>query len=277
MVIQKVINNNVISAYDVNQQEIVIMGKGIGFKAHTGELIDESKIEKVFRIENENLSRQFQELLENIPLEHMQLTSDIISYAIKNLNVQLNQNIYITLTDHINFAIQRQSQGIQLKNALLWETKKFYHQEYLMGKYAVDLLNEKLGTEFTEDEAGFIALHFVNAEYNTTINDTFEMTNMIQKILELVRLEMGIEFDEESLHYERFITHLKFLVQRLYRHELLKDEEIEFARMMENKYPKEYECSKHIAEYIEKEYGSEIASEEIMFLAIHIKRVCMAG
>ena len=277
MVIQKVINNNVISAYDVNQQEIVIMGKGIGFKAHTGELIDESKIEKVFRIENEKLSRQFQELLENIPLEHMQLTSDIISYAIKNLNVQLNQNIYITLTDHINFAIQRQSQGIQLKNALLWETKRFYHQEYLMGKYAVDLLNEKLGTEFTEDEAGFIALHFVNAEYNTTINDTFEMTNMIQKILELVRLEMGIEFDEEYLHYERFITHLKFLVQRLYRHELLKDEEIEFARMMENKYPKEYECSKHIAEYIEKEYGSEIASEEIMFLAIHIKRVCMAG
>ncbi len=277
MVIQKVINNNVISAYDVNQQEIVIMGKGIGFKAHTGELIDESKIEKVFRIENENLSRQFQELLENIPLEHMQLTSDIISYAIKNLNVQLNQNIYITLTDHINFAIQRQSQGIQLKNALLWETKRFYHQEYLMGKYAVDLLNEKLGTEFTEDEAGFIALHFVNAEYNTTINDTFEMTNMIQKILELVRLEMGIEFDEESLHYERFITHLKFLVQRLYRHELLKDEEIEFARMMENKYPKEYECSNHIAEYIEKEYGSKIASEEIMFLAIHIKRVCMAG
>ena len=277
MVIQKVINNNVISAYDVNQQEIVIMGKGIGFKAHTGELIDESKIEKVFRIENEKLSRQFQELLENIPLEHMQLTNDIISYAIKNLNVQLNQNIYITLTDHINFAIQRQSQGIQLKNALLWETKRFYHQEYLMGKYAVDLLNEKLGTEFTEDEAGFIALHFVNAEYNTTINDTFEMTNMIQKILELVRLEMGIEFDEESLHYERFITHLKFLVQRLYRHELLKDEEIEFARMMENKYPKEYECSKHIAEYIEKEYGSKIASEEIMFLAIHIKRVCMAG
>ena len=277
MVIQKVINNNVISAYDVNQQEIVIMGKGIGFKAHTGELIDESKIEKVFRIENEKLSRQFQELLENIPLEHMQLTSDIISYAIKNLNVQLNQNIYITLTDHINFAIQRQSQGIQLKNALLWETKRFYHQEYLMGKYAVDLLNEKLGTEFTEDEAGFIALHFVNAEYNTTINDTFEMTNMIQKILELVRLEMGIEFDEESLHYERFITHLKFLVQRLYRHELLKDEEIEFARMMENKYPKEYECSNHIAEYIEKEYGSKIASEEIMFLAIHIKRVCMAG
>ena len=256
MVIQKVINNNVISAYDENQQEVVIMGKGIGFKAHTGDAIDESRVEKVFRIENEKLSRQFQEILENIPLEHMQLTSDIITYAKKNLNVQLNQ-------------------GIQLKNALLWETKKFYHQEYLMGKYAIDLLNEKLGTKFSEDEAGFIALHFVNAEYDTTINDTFAMTNMIQGILELVKQEMGIEFDEESLHYERFVTHLKFLAQRLYRHELLKDEEIEFAKLMEGKYPGEYECSKHIAEYIEKEYGGQISGEEIMFLAIHIKRVCM--
>ena len=249
MVIQKVINNNVISAYDENQQEVVIMGKGIGFKAHTGDAIDESRVEKVFRIENEKLSRQFQEILENIPLEHM--------------------------TDHINFAIQRQVQGIQLKNALLWEIKKFYHQEYLMGKYAINLLNEKLGTKFSEDEAGFIALHFVNAEYDTTINDTFAMTNMIQGILELVKQEMGIEFDEESLHYERFVTHLKFLAQRLYRHELLKDEEIEFAKLMENKYPGEYECSKHIAEYIEKEYGGQISGEEIMFLAIHIKRVCM--
>ena len=138
MVIQKVINNNVISAYDENQQEVVIMGKGIGFKAHTGDAIDESRVEKVFRIENEKLSRQFQEILENIPLEHMQLTSDVITYAKKNLNVQLNQSIYITLTDHINFAIQRQVQGIQLKNALLWEIKKFYHQEYLMGKYAIN-------------------------------------------------------------------------------------------------------------------------------------------
>lgn len=237
-----------------------------------GERLMRSRIEKVFRIENEKLSRQFQEILENIPLEHMQLTSDIITYAKKNLNVQLNQSIYITLTDHINFAIQRQAQGIQLKNALLWEIKKFYHQEYLMGKYAINLLNEKLGTKFSEDEAGFIALHFVNAEYDTTINDTFAMTNMIQGILELVKQEMGIEFDEESLHYERFVTHLKFLAQRLYRHELLKDEEIEFAKLMEGKYPGEYECSKHIAEYIEKEYGGQISGEEIMFLAIHIKR-----
>ena len=275
MIIQKVINNNVISAYDDENQEVVVMGRGIGFKAHPGEVINESKVEKVFRMENESLSQKFQEILAKIPLEHMQLTTDIIAYAKKNLNVQLNESIYITLTDHINFAIQRYAQGIKLKNALLWEIKKFYNQEYLLGKYAVDLLNEKLGTNFSEDEAGFIALHFVNAEYNTNINDTFAMTNMINDILALVKQEMQVDFNEESLHYERFVTHLKFLTQRLYRHELLKDEELEFAKLMEGKYPKEYECSKKIAEYVEKQYGSKISGEEIMFLSIHIKRLCM--
>lgn len=275
MNIEKVINNNVVSAYDEQNQEVVIMGKGIGFKAHSGDLIDESKVEKVFRIENRTLAKQFQEILANMPLEHMQLSAEIIAYANKNLNVKLNQSIYVTLTDHISFAIQRYKQGIQLSNALLWEIKQVYKQEYLLGKYAVQLLNDRLSTKFTDDEAGFIALHFVNAEYNTSIRDTFEMTNMIQGILQLVKDEFEMELDEESLHYERFVTHLKFLAQRIYRHELLEDEEVEFARMMKGKYPKEYECSKKIADYIEKEYNGVISGEEVMFLAIHIKRVRM--
>ena len=275
MKIEKVINNNVISAYDEQNREVVIMGRGIGFKAHSGDEILAEKIEKVFRIDNQKLSRQFLEMLENIPLEHMQLSAEIISYANEHLKVQLNQSIYVTLTDHINFAIQRYQQGIQLTNALLWEIKQFYRQEYLLGKYAVELINKNLNTQFTDDEAGFISLHFVNAEYNTSISDTFKMTAMIQGILKLVERDLDVKLDEESLHYERFVTHLKFLAQRIYRHELLMDEEVEFAKMMQGKYPEEYECSKKIADYIEKEYGGKLSGEEIMFLAIHIKRVRM--
>ena len=274
MVIQKVINNNVISAYDVNQQEIVIMGKGIGFKAHTGELIDESKIEKVFRIENENLSRQFQELLENIPLEHMQLTSDIISYAIKNLNVQLNQNIYITLTDHINFAIQRQSQGIQLKNALLWETKKFYHQEYLMGKYAVDLLNEKLVTEFTEDEAGFIAMHIINANYRESTNKSCLIMNIINQILDIIKNYYSIEFIEDEINFDRLLTHLKFFAKRL----IDKTESIDtnnngLLEIVKVQYKESYDCVKQIKSFIEENYTYKVNDDEVLYLILHINRV----
>lgn len=275
MEIQKVINNNVISAFDESGQEVVIMGTGIGFKAHPGDTVNELKVQKVFRIENRRIAKQFKELLENMPPEHMELSADIITYAKKNMNLKLSQSIYVTLTDHINFAIERMRQGIKLQNALLWEIKRFYPQEFLLGKYAVEQINKRLGLNFTADEAGFIALHIVNAEYDTSIRDTFAMTKMIQGILDIVKKEFGIQFDEESLHYERFITHLKFLAQRIYRHELLNDEESDLLRMMKQKYPREFACSQKAVEYIRDNFGETISGEEIMFLAIHIKRVCM--
>ena len=117
MNIQKIINNNVISAVNDKNEEVVVMGRGIGFKAHAGDAIDETKIEKVFRIENETISRQFQEILENIPLEHMQLTEEIISKAKEVLKVKLNQSIYVTLTDHINLqsSVRKRAFGLRMR------------------------------------------------------------------------------------------------------------------------------------------------------------------
>ena len=273
MFIQKVINNNVISAYDDKNREVVVMGRGIGFKAKPGDIIEESRIEKIFRIENETLSKQFQEILENIPLEYMQITNEIITRAKNELGVKLNQSIYVTLMDHIHFAIQRQEEGIRLQNALLWEIKEFYRKEYQIGKYAIELLNERLNIDFTDDEAGFIALHIVNAEYNNSLNNTFAMTNVLQNVLQMIKEEMQKEYKEESLHYERFLTHLKFLIQRIRSHELLSDEESEMSEILKEKYPREYRCSQRVAEYMQKQYGEKIPEEEIVYLTIHLRRV----
>ena len=273
MVIDKIINNNIVSAFDDTGKEVVVMGLGIGFGKKSGCEIQEEQIEKVFRIKSQTLADQFKELLANMPLEHARISNDIISYAESELKLRLNQSIYVTLTDHINFAIERLKMNIRLENALLWEIKRFYPQEYRLGQYAVELIEKRLGVALPEDEAGFIALHFVNAEYGTDIRDALNFPNLMQAILQIVKEELQIEFDEDSLHYERFVTHVKFLLQRIYRKELLPDEEEELAAMVQRKYKKEYFCSKKIAEYIEKETGSKISGEEMMYLAIHIRRI----
>ena len=228
MKIFKVINNNVLSAYDDKQQEVVVMGRGIGFKAKPGDVIDESKIEKVFHIENSTLSRQFQEMLSDMPLEHMQISSDIISYAKDECGMRLSQSIYVALTDHINFAIERYRQGIQLPNALLGEIRQFYRREYLVGEYALRILAERLDIHFGEDEAGFIALHFINAVYDTTLYDVQAISDILQKSLELVQEDFGTWVNTHSMHYERFMAHLKFLARRIAGGELLKDEKLLF-------------------------------------------------
>lgn len=273
IIIEKVINNNIISTYEKSGAEVIVMGRGIGFKKKQGEVVPADQISKIFRIKSRTLTEQFKELLANMPLERVRISDEIISHAKDHLKLKLNQSIYVTLTDHINFAIERVSQGIEPQNALLWEIKRFYPQEFQLGIYALELIQDRLDILLPEDEAGFIALHFVNAEYGTDIRDAVKFPDQMQAIVDIVERDLGILLDESSLHYERFMTHIKFLIQRIYRKELLSSEDRELSLLMQRKYPREYQCSVKVAEYIMQATGSRLSEEEIMYLSVHIRRV----
>lgn len=273
IIIEKVINNNIISAYEKSGAEVIVMGRGIGFKKKQGEVVPTDQISKIFRIKSRTLAEQFKELLANMPLERVRISDEIISHAKDHLKLKLNQSIYVTLTDHINFAIERVSQGIEPQNALLWEIKRFYPQEFQLGIYALELIQDRLDILLPEDEAGFIALHFVNAEYGTDIRDAVKFPDQMQAIVDIVERDLGILLDESSLHYERFMTHIKFLIQRIYRKELLFSEDRELSLLMQRKYPREYQCSVKVAEYIMQATGCRLSEEEIMYLSVHIRRV----
>lgn len=273
IIIEKVINNNIISAYEKSGAEVIVMGRGIGFKKKQGEMVPADQISKIFRIKSRTLAEQFKELLANMPLERVRISDEIISHAKDHLKLKLNQSIYVTLTDHINFAIERVSQGIEPQNALLWEIKRFYPQEFQLGIYALELIQDRLDILLPEDEAGFIALHFVNAEYGTDIRDAVKFPDQMQAIVDIVERDLGILLDESSLHYERFMTHIKFLIQRIYRKELLSSEDRELSLLMQRKYPREYQCSLKVAEYIMQATGSRLSEEEIMYLSVHIRGV----
>lgn len=273
IIIEKVINNNIISAYEKSGAEVIVMGRGIGFKKKQGEVVPADQISKIFRIKSRTLAEQFKELLANMPLERVRISDEIISHAKDHLKLKLNQSIYVTLTDHINFAIERVSQGIEPQNALLWEIKRFYPQEFQLGIYALELIQDRLDILLPEDEAGFIALHFVNAEYGTDIRDAVKFPDQMQAIVDIVERDLGILLDESSLHYERFMTHIKFLIQRIYRKELLSSEDRELSLLMQRKYPREYQCSLKVAEYIMQATGSRLSEEAIMYLSVHIRRV----
>ncbi len=273
MKIIKAINNNVVCAFDEDGQEILVMGKGIGFKAKEGQTIPDGLVEKVFKMDNQKSVNQFSELLKNLPMEHFNVSNEIIEYAKDTLGKKMNQNIYITLTDHINFAIERFGQGMVFQNPLLWEVKKFYPSEYLIGEYAIALIERRLNVLLNVDEAASIALHVVNAEYNTAMNETMHITMMIKDVLVIIKEFLTNDLDEESLYYSRFITHLKFLSQRIFTREALQGEDEKLIEIVTSLYPEEFECSKKIATYISDTYGQVVPREELAYLTLHIKRI----
>jgi beta-glucoside operon transcriptional antiterminator len=280
MEIVKIINNNVVSSMDAKGRETIVMGKGIGFGKKPGDTFDEGLVEKIFHLPDESKS-QFEQLVADIPYEHTKLASDIIAFANEYLGKKLSKGIYITLTEHLNYAIERQKKGIVFQNALLWEIKRFYTKEFEVGIRALEMIRETTGLEFAEDEAASLALHILNAEVDgINISDAMSMPGMIKDILNIVRYTMNMDIDEKTIAYERFMTHLKFFIQRALTRQYYNADNIseadEFRSFIE-KSPKEYTAAVRIKSYMMAKMDYEVSEDEILYLTMHIRRVCSAG
>ncbi|XBS71497.1 transcriptional antiterminator BglG [Acerihabitans sp. KWT182] len=273
MKIAKILNNNVVTVIDDHQNEQVVMGRGIGFKKSVGDELNESSIDKVFELKSSELTSRLSELLEEIPLEVVTTADKIITLAKARLSGNLQNSIYISLTDHCNFAIERHKQGMQIRNVLLWEIKRFYQKEYEVGVEALDIIEQRLSVRLPEDEAGFIALHLVNAQLDSQIPEVIHITKIMQEILNIVKCQLGIEYDEKTLSYHRFVTHLRFFAQRLLKQSSTSSEDESLHDLVKNKYVLSYRCAEKIQEYINRQHSYRLTKEELMFLTIHIEQV----
>jgi beta-glucoside operon transcriptional antiterminator len=273
MKIKKLLNNNAITVMNEQNKEIVIMGKGIAFKKKSGDLVEEEKIEKIFSLDNQQLSDKLKALLSEIPIEHMELSEEIINYAKLHLAKKLHDNIYVSLTDHISFALERHANGLPIKNAMLWETKRFYKDEFDIGKAALLIIEAKMGVTLPEDEAGYIALHLVNAELNEEMHNIVSITKIMNDILNIVKHHFRLEYDEESLIYYRLITHLKFFAQRLLNDSPAVNQESALFEMIKQQYAEAFTCVEKIRVYIHSIYNRFLTDEEMLYLTIHIERI----
>lgn len=271
--IMRVIGNNFVCSAGEDGQEVIIRGLGIGFRKKKGDIVPPAAIEKIYTIRDETAKNKLMELVADVPTEHVAVCTEIIEYAQHSLGKKLSENIYITLTDHISFAIERRQKGLEYKNGLLWEIKNFYPNEFEIGQHALEMVKDKLGITLSVDEAGFVALHIVNAELDTDMSDMVKITEMIQVVLKTVRNYYGISLNENSLDYGRFITHLKFLGQRIARRETMDSDDDQFHRMIRDCYPRDYVCAQRICVYLEKQFKCKLSEDEMVFLTVHLRRV----
>jgi len=271
--IEKVINNNIISSRDELEREIIVMGRGLGFQKRKGDVLDDSKVEKIFRIESQTSMDRYKDLVANLPWEYIQVSNQIISFATKKLNTRLNQNVYLTLTDHISFVIDRYREGMFFPNTLYGEMKRFYPDEFEIARRALQFIHEATGIKLPDEEAASIAIHLVNAEFNIKVRDSFIMTNVIQDIVEILERE-NYTPEKESLNYDQLLSNLKYLVHRmllLIPQETKKDEAyIDFIR---NHCQREYEVATLIEQRVRQKYECEMTEPEKIFLTVMLKTV----
>lgn len=107
MKIKKVLNSSVILAIDDNNKEFVCFGKGIGYGKKNGDYVEKNIVDQIFMpIENIKV-KEYLKLLDSIPPVYLDITQKIVAKAETELRSKLNISIYFTLSDHLNFAVER--------------------------------------------------------------------------------------------------------------------------------------------------------------------------
>lgn len=275
MKITKVLNNNVAMTKNESNQEMVVMGKGLVFQKKVGDVIDTLKVEKTFILENSGVASKLAELMKDTSEVYLDLSYKILELAKSHLTYKLDDYLYVALTDHLSFAITRHKNGIDLKNPLLWEIRRYYKQEFQVALRALDIVEEDTGVRLAEDEAASIALHFVNSQLSgDNMEAAVQVTEMVNNILTIVKYFFRIQLDENSISYERFLTHLRFFTIRFIRKENSDDTYDNFLyEQVKQKYSTAYECTERIAAYIAKNYDWDISNDEKVYLTLHIHRI----
>lgn len=270
--ITKIFNNNVVSAVEDSGEEVVLVGAGVGYLRKRGQQVDAGRIEKVFHLTGQGRDGTTRVLV-SLPFEIVTTAAAISEHLRAAHGIELPPAVEVGLADHLWQGIRRLEGNIPLYNSMLWETKVTYPQEFTIALQILDIVAERLGWRLPLDEAGFITLHLVNAGLVTDAGHAYSLARALREILQIVEQDLGLPATETSASTARFLTHLKFVIQRLTQRKLYAGEfqEIFEARRVQD--PDGYRCAARIGRYLQDTFTTDISDEELMYLMFHLARL----
>ncbi|HEY0187651.1 MAG TPA: PRD domain-containing protein [Cellulomonas sp.] len=274
MRVAKVFNNNVVLAVDDLDQDVVLMGRGLGFQMHTGDVVDDERVERRFVPGGATTPERIVALVEEIPVAEIDLTQRIVDEARDQLGTHVSAHVVIPLADHISFALRRARAGLTITYPLQWEVQHLYPREVAFARSALRTIREATGVDLPQLEAVPLALHFVNAQFGAgDLSRTMEMTEVFAAVLGIVRDQHGIELDEESLDVARFVTHLRYLLVRQQRGVPLPDLQGVLRDTVREQHPQASASAEVIRDLLEERFGYRVTGDEVLYLALHVARL----
>lgn len=270
--IKKVINNNVLIANESKLGEIVIIGKDIGINRVENEKITDLDTDEVFILQDEEEQKQYRVLMGVVSEKLVGLMNDVVNYIQDRVDKPLNEHIHPSLTDHFSFAIKRIRSGLTISNPFLIETEVLYPKEYEIARGVIELINERLDIEFPEGEVGFVALHIYSAISNRDIAELNEHSRLINEIVNIIEENFKIEFEKDSIYFQRLIRHLFFLFERTKKGDILHEPE-SLKDLLKKEYVESYSMAEEVIRLVEEKLDVKITDGEIVYLTMHLNRL----
>jgi beta-glucoside operon transcriptional antiterminator len=270
--VQKVYNNNVVAVV-TDGEEVVLVGRGIGFQKKPGDPVDESRVSKRFHLAPTPAGAGARSILVDLPLDVITLTGKISAFLAREHGLVLPSPVEIGLADHLAAALGRLDQGVPLFNNLLWETRASYPGEFAVALGVLELVRQETGQVLPLDEAGFITMHLVNAGLTGDMAETLLLARALDEVLAIVAQDLPVPVRPDSPHYARFLTHVKFVLQRLAERTQLSGQHAVLFEEQRRQDPAAYRCALRVTAYLEQRFDVDLSEEEQLYLMIHLSRL----
>lgn len=268
--IKKVLNHNtVIAISERENQECLIMGKGIGFGKKVSERVETRPEDRVYSLKEYTERGDAKEIVQSVAPEFLEVTNEVLNEAEKIFG-RIDRNVLFPLADHIAFAVQRIQNHEQISNPLTEDIRVLFHMEYKAAEKIRPLLMTRMGIRIDDDEVGYVALHIHSAIDDEKVSQAMQMARAVRECISLVEQTVGKSIDVASLSYNRLMNHIRYMVARAMSGEKLK---VNMNDYMKIKFPEAFQMAESVCRKVGHSLGCELEEVEIGYLAMHIERV----
>lgn len=268
--ITKILNHNSFMGIESkNDQECLIMGKGVAFGKKVGQTVSVTGDARVYSLKELTDRGEAKEIIKSVSPLCLELANEVLDQAEEEFG-KVDRSILFTMADHLDFAVRRIQNGEQISNPLTDDIRIMFYKEYKVAGCIRDLLKEKLGIRIDEHEIGYIALHVHAAIVDENVSQAMEIARTVRECICMVEEETGKSIDIMSLGYNRLMNHVRYMVARAIHGEKLK---MSLNDYMSVKFPGPYMTAEKICRKMEKSLKLPIPDSEIGYLAMHLERM----
>ncbi|GMN95650.1 MULTISPECIES: PRD domain-containing protein [Blautia] len=268
--ITKILNHNSFMGIESkNDQECLIMGKGVAFGKKVGQTVSVTGDARVYSLKELTDRGEAKDIIKSVSPLCLELANEVLDQAEEEFG-KVDRSILFTMADHLDFAVRRIQNGEQISNPLTDDIRIMFYKEYKVAGCIRDLLKEKLGIRIDEHEIGYIALHVHAAIVDENVSQAMEIARTVRECICMVEEETGKSIDVMSLSYNRLMNHVRYMVARAIHGEKLK---MSLNDYMSVKFPGPYMTAEKICRKMEKSLKLPIPDIEIGYLAMHLERM----
>lgn len=272
-IVIKALNNNMVLIKEQGVEKI-LLAKGIGFNKKFGDILEDNlEVDKVFSIEDKKNQENLKEVYNRVDGEFVAICEEALAEISEELGEELNETIHIGLIDHLAIAMKRLKNKEQINNPFIVEIETLYSVEFEMAKKIVNKLQDKYEIDFPEGEIGFITLHIHSARNGKMLSNSIKYSYLSNKIIIYIEEKFNSKIDKRSLDYARFLSHVRFTIERVLTDTVLKND---LTEIIKKSYPISYGIAEGASKIIEETLDKKVYDDEVAYIAMHVERFRVA-